>query len=70
MSIEDTTAHLQAVAAGLDQIFNGDHKPPINGFALFVFPFNDQPTDVNYVSNATRESMIVALKEWLRRQEN
>lgn len=34
------------------------------GFALFVFPFNS-PGISNYISNATRETMIKALMEKL-----
>lgn len=35
------------------------------GFALFVFPFNRPGGVGNYISNATRESMILAIQEKL-----
>jgi hypothetical protein len=39
------------------------------GFCLLVFPRNTPDGRVNYVSNANREDMIVALKEFIARQE-
>lgn len=37
------------------------------GFALFVFDFKDN-SKVNYISNAKREDMVAAMKEWIKRQ--
>jgi hypothetical protein len=40
------------------------------GFALLVFPFGDDPGGrMNYVSNARREDMLVAMKEFIARNE-
>jgi hypothetical protein len=61
---------LQAVAQGLDDIFNGTERPKRIGFAVFVFEFGQTSGGrVNYVSNADRADMMVAVKEWLARHE-
>lgn len=60
------------LARHIDVIFNGDKKglERKTGFALVVFPFGDAPKGrVNYISNANREDMIVALKEFIARNE-
>lgn len=60
----------QKIASGLDTIMNGDVRPKKIGFALFVFEFDKfKGGRVNYVSNADRETMIAACKEWIARQE-
>lgn len=66
----DTTKMLQAIAGGLDSILNGEERPKKNGFVLLVFPF-DGPENArtNYVSNAKREDIVVALKEIVARFE-
>jgi hypothetical protein len=62
-------AQMNAVAKGLDEIFNGDKKGEARttGFVLLVFPFNDTDGGCNYISNATREDVVVMLKEQLAR---
>lgn len=69
-------AMMNATATGLDEIFNGPAPPPPQvrrktvGFALFVFEFGKvEGGRVNYISNAERADMIVAVKEWLARAE-
>ncbi len=66
----DTPKMLQAIAGGLDSILNGEERPKKNGFVLLVFPF-DGPENArtNYVSNAKREDIVVALKEIVARFE-
>lgn len=60
----DLYAPMNTLARVLGQLL----KP--YGFALLVFPFGDDPKDrMNYISNARREDMIVALKELLARFE-
>jgi len=39
------------------------------GFALFVFPLDDVDGRMNYVSNARREDMLAAIKEFIARNE-
>lgn len=40
------------------------------GFALLVFPFGEAPNGrVNYISNADRKDMLVAMKEFIARAE-
>lgn len=40
------------------------------GFALLVFPFGDNPKGrMNYISNAQRADMIIAMKEFIARSE-
>lgn len=66
----NTQELLQATAAGLDDVFNGPVRPKRVGFALFVFPFGETVDGrVNYVSNAEREDMLTAVREWLARAE-
>jgi hypothetical protein len=43
--------------------------PPGWGFALLIFPFNEGGGRMNYISNAPREDMLVALKELVARME-
>ena len=61
---------LQVLAETTDDFLNGKQRPRRIGFAIFVFEFNK--TDggrVNYVSNADRDEMLVAVREWLARAE-
>ena len=62
----------QRLAGAIDQILNG-YGARQNGFVLLTFPF-DKPdakaaSFVNYVSNAQRADMLVALKEIVARFE-
>ena len=66
--LEKTTAVLQGLAEGIDILLNGDERR--NGFVLLVFPFGGpEGQRTNYVSNANREDIIVALKEVTARFE-
>lgn len=70
MSADAVTEFYQSVAKGIDTILNGQERPKRIGFALFVFEFGKtEGGRVNYVSNGDRETMIVAVKEWLARAE-
>lgn len=65
-------AQMNAVAAGLDQIFNGDEKAPNRkvGFVLLVFPFGDTEGRTNFISNgADRKDIVVLFKEIIARFE-
>jgi hypothetical protein len=64
------------IARTLDVAFNGDPPTPPKtyerkvGFVLFSFNFGQIDNGrVNYISNADRADMIVAVKEWLARAE-
>lgn len=61
---------LQAVARGLNQIFNGDAKgeDAQTGFCLLVYG-HGAPGIANYVSNSRRADMIQALRETADRLE-
>ena len=60
----------QKIARVLDAAFNGDERPRRIGFALLVFEFGKtEGGRVNYVSNADRDDMLVAVREWLARAE-
>ena len=62
----------QDIARRLDAVFNGSAtgKERTIGFALFWFEFGKiEGGRVNYVSNASRDDMLVAVKEWLARAE-
>lgn len=52
----------------LDGAINPDGKKSY-GFALLVFPFNGDAGRMNYISNAEREDMIVAMKEFIANAE-
>jgi hypothetical protein len=51
------------VASLMTKIFKG------YGFALFIFPFDGDSGRMNYISNAAREDMLVALKEFIANNE-
>ncbi len=60
----------QEIARTIDRILNGDRRPKQFGFALFIFEFGKtEGGRVNYVSNADRPDMLVAVREWLARAE-
>ena len=65
------TDDYEAIAKGLDKIFNGDvpKGERTTGFCLLVFGF-DAPGVANYISNgAPRADMIAALRETADRLE-
>ena len=63
-------ALLTAAVVPFDTNGDLDVKPRTVGFALLVFPLNEPLGGrVNYISNADRASMVVALKELLARWE-
>ncbi len=53
---------MNAIAEVLSEALEGQ------GFALLVFDFGDKGR-MNYISNARREDMIVAMKEFISRNE-
>lgn len=59
---------MNSLAAAIDDLFNGKERPKKNGFVLLVFPFGE-PVKVNYISNAKREDMLAAMKEFIARAE-
>lgn len=60
---------LQGVMHALDQHLEDIHGERM-GATLFVFELGKAGgTNVAYVSNAQRQDMISAIKEWLARQE-
>lgn len=44
--------------------------PKNYGFFVLVFPFGDEQGRANYVSNGTREDVILSMKEFIRRNEH
>jgi len=55
---------LNRLAASLDDAFNGDVRPKQVGFAVLLFNFDKiEGGRMNWISNAERKEMIVALKE-------
>ena len=66
-------ATMNAVAAGLDKVFNGEAKGAARetGFVLLVFPFGDANTGrCNFISNgADRRDMVTLMKEMIARFE-
>jgi hypothetical protein len=65
-------AQMNALAAALDETLNGEAtgRDKTTGFVLLVFPFNwPEGQRANYISNADRRDMLVALKEIVARFE-
>lgn len=62
---------MQAVARGIDEIFNPGLKGHDRtvGWVLMAFDFGEGSGRANYISNASREDVIVLLKEQLARFE-
>jgi hypothetical protein len=64
---------MNALAAGIDEIFNGDTKGPDRktGFVLLVFPFGDaEGGRTNFISNgADRQDIVALFKEMIGRFE-
>lgn len=63
--------HIQVMndlAHGLDDLFNGKERPKKFGFTLLVFGFDDGANPdarINYISNADRKDMLIAMKEFI-----
>lgn len=64
-------AQMNAIAHTLDEIFNGMEGEKRYGFCLLVFEFGTPGpgSRMNYISNAKREDMVVALREFLANHE-
>jgi hypothetical protein len=61
---------MNVLARLIDDFLNGKERPQKVGFSLHVFEFgNYEGGLVNYISNANRQDMIAATKEWLARAE-
>lgn len=64
---------MNAVARGLDKIFNGETTGPDRktGFVLLVFPFGDEGKGrCNFISNgADRRDVVTLMKEMIARFE-
>jgi hypothetical protein len=59
---------MKGLASAIDEILNEDPNNKTTGFALFMFSFGEDPAGrMNYISNARREDMIAAVKEFLVR---
>lgn len=69
---EKYRVQMQALAKGIDEIFNGDAKGNDRdvGFVLLVFPFGSHDGRCNYISNgADRRDIVVMFKEQIARFE-
>ena len=64
----DYLAMMKDVARFIDDLFNGAGEKK-TGFILMAFPLNDHEGRCNYMSNASREDVVVLLKEQLARFE-
>lgn len=66
---------MKDIGRTIGAVLNGDTldglpRPlPRMGFALLVFPFEGHEGRMNYVSNASRDDMVVALKELVAQME-
>lgn len=58
---------LQNIAQNIDK-----ELPEGFGFALLTFKFNTEPdtSELMYVSNADRQDIVKAMKEWIEKTEN
>lgn len=67
---EETREGMNALAKIINIGLNGESLDKKWGFALLVFPFGEVPEGrMNYISNGKREDMVVALKEFVARNE-
>ena len=65
-------AQMNTLAGSLDKAFNGDKrgKDRSTGFVLLMFPFDAaEGARTNYISNADRRDIVVAMKEIVARFE-
>ena len=65
-------AQMNAVAAGLDEMFNGTKRGDARetGFVLLVFPFGSTGGRCNFISNgADRRDIVTLFKEMIARFE-
>ena len=63
---------MNAVARGLDKIFNGDKHGDdrTTGFVLLVFDYGEKEGRCNYISNgADRHDIVTLFKEQIKRFE-
>lgn len=63
-------AQMEALAKGIDEIFNGELKGDNRqtGFVLLVFPFGDTDGRCNFISNgANRDDIVCLFKEMIAR---
>lgn len=57
-----------AVARAVDEFLNGPNAHPDNrkvGFVVMVFEFGSTAGRMNYISNASRDDVVIALREQL-----
>jgi hypothetical protein len=70
---QEYRAKMNAVAQGLDEMFNGDAKGAAKetGFVLMVYPYGDVANGrCNYISNgADRRDVVTLMKEMIARFE-
>lgn len=69
---DEYLAMMNAMAAALDEMFNGGVKGPARktGFVLLVFPFGEGEGRCNYISNgADRKDIVTMMKEQIKRFE-
>ncbi len=67
---DEYRAQMNAMAKGIDEIFNGDLKwdDRHTGFVLLVFPFGEKEGRCNFISNgANREDIVCMFKEMIAR---
>lgn len=68
--IQDEYKHLmRSLADAIDGLLNEPREERKTGFALLMFPFGDHQGRMNYISNADREHMLIALKEFIAHAE-
>ena len=61
-------AQMNDIARLLDRALNGGERPRKHGFALLMFEFGDDKR-MNWISNASRDDMLSALKEMVAKFE-
>jgi hypothetical protein len=69
---EEYHQKMTAVAAAIDEFFNGEAKGDARktGFVLMVFPYGEPTGRCNYLSNgADRRDVVTLMKEMIQRFE-
>ena len=60
---------VRADLQGLAELISREHLPPDWGFCILMFEFGDEGENTQWVSNASREDMVKALREQADRLE-
>lgn len=67
-NFEVENPQIEGVLSGLGKKIQ-KYLPKGWGFSLFIFDFNTDKGSIFYISNAKRDDMLKALKEFIKKEE-